>query len=94
MPSSIKEFKSLNYEGTVSRLYNKTAGSETSLETDENLTSTPVSSSNTDQKDQDIEQAKPTEFNPDEIIEIPEDEILTSNTVNSSNTDQKDQDKT
>ena len=35
-----------------------------------------------------------TEFNPDEIIEIPEDEILTSNTVNSSNTDQKDQDKT
>ena len=40
MPSSIKEFKSLNYEGTVSRLYNKTAGSETNLETDKNLTST------------------------------------------------------
>ena len=32
-PSSIKEFKSLNYEGTVSRLYNKTAGSESNLET-------------------------------------------------------------
>ena len=41
---------------------------------DENLTSTPVSSSNTDQKDQNIEQEKTAEFNPDEIIEISEDE--------------------
>ena len=39
-PSSIKEFKSLNYEGTVSRLYNKTAGSESNLETNKILTST------------------------------------------------------
>ena len=46
------------------------------------------------QKDQDIEQAKPAEFNPDEIIEIPEDENLTSNTESSSNIDKKDQDKT
>ena len=46
------------------------------------------------QKDQDIEQAKPAEFNPDEIIEISEDENLTSTPVSSSNTDQKDQDKT
>ena len=61
---------------------------------DENLTSTPVSSSNTDQKDQNIEQEKPAEFNPDEIIEISEDENLTSTPVSSSNTDQKDQDKT
>ena len=61
---------------------------------DENLTSTPVSSSNTDQKDQNIEQEKTAEFNPDEIIEISEDENLTSTPVSSSNTDQKDQDKT
>ena len=38
MPSSIKEFKSLNYEGTESRLYDNTVGSETSLETDKNIT--------------------------------------------------------
>ena len=43
------------------------------------------------QIDQDIEQAKPAEFNPDEIIEISEDENLTSTPVSSSNTDQKDQ---
>ena len=46
------------------------------------------------QKDQDIEQEKPAEFKPDEIIEISEDENLTSNTVSSSNIDKKDQDKT
>ena len=42
------------------------------------------------QKNQAIEQEKPAEFNPDEIIEIPEDENL-STPVSSSNTDQKDQ---
>ena len=46
------------------------------------------------QKDQNIKQAKPAEFNPDEIIEISEDENLTNTPVSSSNTDQKDQDKT
>ena len=46
------------------------------------------------QKDQDIEQTKPDEFNPDEIIEISEDENLTSTPVSTSNTNQKDQDKT
>ena len=43
------------------------------------------------QKDQNIEQAKPAEFNPDEIIEISEDENFTSTPVSPSNTDQKDQ---
>ena len=46
------------------------------------------------QKDQNIKQAKPAEFNPDEIIEISEDENLTSTPVSTSNTNQKDQDKT
>ena len=43
------------------------------------------------QKDQDIEQEKPAEFKPDEIIEIPKDENLKSTPVSSSNIDQKDQ---
>ena len=38
-PSSIKEFKTLNYEGSNSRLYSSTIGSESSLETDLFLTS-------------------------------------------------------
>ena len=38
-PSSIKEFKTLNYEGSDSRLYSATVGSENSLETDTFLTS-------------------------------------------------------
>ena len=37
-PSTIKKFKTIGYEGSESRLYNKTAGSENLLETDDFLT--------------------------------------------------------
>ncbi len=38
-PSSIKQFKTISYEGTSSRLYSDTVGSETNLQTNEFLTS-------------------------------------------------------
>ena len=38
-PSTIKQFKTISYEGTESRLYSSVVGSETTLETDEFLSS-------------------------------------------------------